>query len=307
MDKKSSFSLIGRKIRKDWDLYLLLLPGLIWYLVFAYKPMMGLRMAFYDYNVFRGYEGSTFIGLENFIYFLSGPDFIRTFKNTMMIAFWQMLIVFPVPIFLAIMVTEMRNKFISKLTQTATFLPYFISVVVVCGMTISFLSPSTGVINFMLEKVGLEPVYFMVKPEYFRGIYTTMTLWQTAGYNSIVYIAAIMGIDPQLYEAVKVDGAGKWRQISSITLPCIIPTIVIMFVLNIGKMVRVGFESILLLYQPTTYETADVIATYVYRTGIGNGDYGLATAAGLFEALFALLLVVAANKFSRKISETSLW
>jgi putative aldouronate transport system permease protein len=218
-----------------------------------------------------------------------------------------MLIVFPLPIFLAIMVTEMRNKFISKLTQTATFLPYFISVVVVCGMTINFLSPSTGVINFMLQKIGIEPQYFMVKPEYFRGIYTTMTLWMTAGFNSIVYIAAIMGIDPQLYEAAKVDGAGKWRQITAITLPNILPIIVVMFVLNIGKMVKVGFEAILLLYRPTTYETADVIATYVYRTGISNGDYGLATAAGLFEALFALILVAFANRISKKISETALW
>ncbi len=269
--------------------------------------MLGLRMAFYDYNVFRGFEGSTFVGLENFIYFITGTDFVRTFTNTMMIAFWQMLIVFPLPIFLAIMVTEMRNKFISKLTQTATFLPYFISVVVVCGMTINFLSPSTGVINFMLQKIGIEPQYFMVKPEYFRGIYTTMTLWMTAGFNSIVYIAAIMGIDPQLYEAAKVDGAGKWRQITAITLPNILPIIVVMFVLNIGKMVKVGFEAILLLYRPTTYETADVIATYVYRTGISNGDYGLATAAGLFEALFALILVAFANRISKKISETALW
>lgn len=307
MKKKLSLSMIGGRLKRDWDLYLLLLPGLLWYLIFAYKPMLGLRMAFYDYNVFRGFEGSTFVGLENFIYFITGTDFIRTFTNTMMIAFWQMLIVFPLPIFLAIMVTEMRNKFISKLTQTATFLPYFISVVVVCGMTINFLSPSTGVINFMLEKLGIEAQYFMVKPEYFRGIYTTMTLWMTAGFNSIVYIAAIMGIDPQLYEAAKVDGAGKWRQITAITLPNILPIIVVMFVLNIGKMVKVGFEAILLLYRPTTYETADVIATYVYRTGISNGDYGLATAAGLFEALFALILVALANRVSKKISETALW
>ncbi len=143
--------MIKSRLRRDWDLYLLLLPGLIWYLVFAYKPMLGLRMAFYDYNVFRGFEGSTFVGLENFKYFLSGTDFIRTFKNTMMIALWQMAIVFPLPIFLAIMITEMRNKFISKLTQTATFLPYFISVVVVSGMTINFLSPSTGVINLCFK------------------------------------------------------------------------------------------------------------------------------------------------------------
>ncbi len=300
-------SVLKRRARRDWDLYILLIPGLIWYLVFAYKPMIGLRVAFYDYNIFRGYEGSTFVGLDNFIYFLQGPDFLRTLKNTLILALWQMIIVFPLPILLAIIITEMRNKFISKLTQTATFLPYFISIVVVCGMIINFLSPSTGIVNLMLRKLGFDPIYFIVKPEYFRGIYTGMNLWKTAGFNAIVYIAAIMGIDPQLYEAATVDGAGKWRQVRTITFPSILPIVVVMFVLNIGKMVKVGFESILLLYKPTTYATGDVIATYVYRTGIGNGDYGLATAAGLLEALVALVLVLLANKVSRKISETSLW
>ncbi len=298
---------LRKKVTRDWDLWLLLLPGVIWYILFAYKPMAGLRVAFYDYNMFRGLEGSTYVGFDNFKYFLTGPDFLRTVKNTLMIAFWQMAIVFPTPIVLAIIITEMRNKFVSKLTQTATFLPYFISVVVVCGMVINFLSPSTGVINLILQKFGIEPIYFMVKPEYFRGIYTGMTLWKTIGFNSIVYIAAIMGIDPQLYEAATVDGAGKWRQVRTITFPSILPIVVVMFVLNIGKMVKVGFESILLLYKPTTYATGDVIATYVYRTGMSNGDYGLATAAGLFEALVALILVVVANRVSKRLSENSLW
>lgn len=305
--RRNKRSLISKKLSRDWDLLLLLLPGLLWFIVFAYKPMIGLRMAFYDYNIFKGISGSTFVGFENFRYFLTGPDFIRTVTNTLMIAFWQITIVFPVPIILAIAVTEMNNKFISKLTQTATFIPYFISIVVVCGMTINFLSPSTGVINFFLVKLGFEPIYFMVKPEYFRGIYTTMTLWKTAGFNAIVYIAAIMGLDEQLYEAARVDGAGKWKQIVHITVPGILPIVVVMFVLNIGKMVKVGFESILLLYKPTTYATGDVIATYVYRTGLSSGDYGLATAAGLFEAIVALILVILANKVSKRISESSVW
>lgn len=302
--RKSKFA---KRFRRDWDLFLLLLPGVIWYIMFAYKPMIGLRTAFYDYNIFKGFSGSTFVGLDNFIQFISGADFTRTVTNTLMIAFWQLLICFPIPIILAIAITEMKNKFVSKLTQTATFLPYFISIVVVCGMTINFLSPSTGVINFLLVKLGFEPVYFMVKPEYFRGIYTTMTLWKTAGFSAIVYIAAIMGIDQQLYEAARVDGAGKWKQIKHVTIPGILPIVVVMLVLNIGKMVKVGFEAILLLYKPTTYATGDVIATYVYRTGINNGNYGLATAAGLFEAFVALVLVVLANKISKRISETSLW
>ncbi len=298
---------IGKTISRDWDLYLLLIPGVIWFIMFCYKPMIGLRTAFYDYNVFRGFEGSEFVGWQNFTDYMSGPDFMRTVKNTIMIAVWQILICFPVPIILAIAVTEMKNKFISKLTQTATFIPYFISVVVVCGMVVNFLSPSTGVVNIILQKLGFEPVYFMVQPQYFRGIYTLMTLWQTAGFNAIVYIAALMGIDQQLYEAATVDGAGKWKQVIHITLPGIMPTVVTMFVLNIGKMVKVGYESILLLYKPSTFETADVISTYAFRMGIEQGNYGLATAAGLFEALIALIMVVAANRISRRLTETALW
>ena len=296
-----------RRIAKDWDLYLLLLPGFIWYLLFCYKPMVGLITAFYDYNVFKGLKGSTFVGLANFSEFVKGPDFLRTVKNTLMIALWQIIICFPLPIVLAIAITEIKSRFIKKLTQTATFLPYFISVVVVCGMVINFLSPSTGIVNLLMKKLGLAPVYFMVEPKYFRFIYTMMTLWQTAGFNAIVYIAAIMGIDAQLYEAAIVDGANKWKRIVHITVPGILPTVITMFIMNIGKMVKVGYESILLLYQPTTYPVADVISTYSYRIGIENGNYGLATAAGLFEAVVALLLVTAANKFSKRVSENSLW
>lgn len=303
----SKFTKATRIIKRDWDLYLLLLPGVIWFLMFAYKPMVGLRTAFYDYNVFGGFARSTFVGLANFKEFMTGPDFTRTVGNTLAIAFWQLAICFPAPIILAIAITEMKNKFVSKMTQTATFIPYFISIVVVCGMTVSFLSPSTGIINMIIQKLGFSPKYFMVMPQYFRGIYTTMTLWQTAGFNAIVYVAALVGIDQELYEAARVDGAGKWARIKHITFPSIIPTIVVMFVLNIGKIVKVGYESILLLYRPSTYKTADVIATYAYRTGIENGNYGLATAVGLFEAVVALILVVAANKVSEKITESALW
>ena len=303
-NKKES---VLNKIAKDWDLYLLLLPGFVWYLLFCYKPMAGLITAFYDYNVFKGLAGSTFVGFANFSEFINGPDFVRTIKNTLMIALWQIFICFPLPIVLTIAVTEMKNRFIRKLTQTATFLPYFISVVVVCGMVINFLSPSTGIVNLIIKKLGFTPVYFMVEPKYFRLIYTMMTLWQTAGFNAIVYIAAIMGIDSQLYEAAIVDGANKWKRIVHITVPGILPTVITMFIMNIGKMVKVGYESILLLYQPTTYPVADVISTYSYRIGIENGDYGLATAAGLFEAVVALILVSVANKISKRVTENSLW
>ena len=298
---------LAKRLYKCWPLYVFLLPGLIWYIMFCYKPMIGLRMAFYDYNIFRGFSGSKFVGLENFKIYMSSPDFVRTLKNTLMIAVWQMVICFPVPVILAILITEMKSKIISKMVQTISFLPHFISTVVVCGMVVNFLSPSTGIINMILGKFGIEAKYFMVYPQYFRPIYTIMTLWQTAGFNAIVYIAALMGIDPQLYEAAIVDGAGRWRRIINITIPGIIPTGVTMFIMNIGKMVKVGYESILLLYEPSTYATADVISTYSFRMGIKNGDYGVATAAGLFEAVIALILVVAANKVSKRLTETALW
>jgi len=307
MEKTLREGRIKRRLKSCWPLYLFLLPGFIWFLMFCYKPMMGLRMAFYEYNIFRGFSGSRFVGLENFRIYISSPDFSRTLVNTLMIALWQMAICFPVPIILAIMITEMRSRAISKMVQTVTFLPHFISTVVVCGMVVNFLSPSTGIINLIMKKLGFDPVYFMVYPQYFRPVYTTMTLWQTAGFNAIVYIAALMGIDPQLYEAAIVDGAGRWRRIIHVTIPGILPTIVTMFIMNIGKMVKVGYESILLLYEPSTYPTADVISTYSFRMGIQNGDYGVATAAGLFEAVIALILVVVANKVSRHLSDNAIW
>lgn len=296
-----------KKIFAAKELYLLLLPGVLWYLVFAYRPMTELRIAFYDYNVFQGIEGSTFTGLENFVEFFSGKDFPRVLKNTLMISVWQLLICFPVPIALAVCVTEMKNKFVSRMTQMSTLLTHFISVVVVCGIVVSFLSPSTGVINLIMQKLGMEPVYFMTKPEYFRGIYTLMTLWQNAGFDALVYIAAIMGIDPQLYEAATVDGAGKMKKIFHVTLPGIAPTIVTMLILKLGGIIKVGYEAILLLYQPTTYSTADVISTYSYRLAFENGNYGLSVAAGLFESVVAFVMVILANKFSKKISDNALW
>ena len=298
-----------RRIRGDWQLYLLLLPGLIWFIVFAYKPMYGLKIAFYDYNVFGGFAKSDFIGLENFRRYLSSPDFSRTFVNTIMIAVWQLIIVFPASILLAIIVTEASSKFISRATQTVTFLPYFISAVVVAGMVVNFTSPTYGVINQMREKLGMEPIYFMVEPDYFRPIYTIMILWMSAGYNSIVYIAAIMGIDPSLYEAATVDGAGRFGRLWHVTLPGILPTIMTMLLLNIGKMIRSGYETIILLYQPTTFRKADTIATYAYRLAFdnrGRADYGLAGAVGLFEAVIALVMVALANQASKRLTQNSL-
>lgn len=269
--------------------------------------MAGLVIAFQDYNLWKGMAGSQWVGMQNFVEFVTNDAFFRVIKNTLMLSVYNIVFCFPAPIILAIMLTEMRNKKLSKLTQTVTFIPYFISLVVVCGMVTSFLSPSTGLVNIILRSLGFEEKYFMVDPKAFRPTYTLMMIWRETGFNAIVYIAALMGIDRQLYEAARVDGASKWQQIRYVTLPGITPIIVTMFILQIGKLVKVSYEAVLLLYRPSTYETADVIGTYVYRTGIMEQNFGLATAAGLFESLIALILVVISNHISKRTSESSLW
>lgn len=298
---------LTKKLRRDWDLYLMFLPVVVWFVLFMYRPLWGLQIAFKEYNLFKGIAGSDWVGMQNFIDFIDSPDFVRTIKNTLMISLYRIGICFPAPIILALMINELRNNFMKKMIQTVTFLPYFISIVVVAGITVNFLAPSSGIVNIILRSIGLEGKYFMVLPEYFRGIFTTTILWRETGFNAIVYVAALVGIDQNLYQAARVDGANKWQQLTQITLPSILPTIVVMFVLNIGKMIKIGFESIILLYQPSTYETADVLGSYIYRTGIVNQNFGVATAAGLFEALVALILVWLSNSISKKLSESSLW
>ena len=288
-------------------LYLILIPFILWYTVFMFKPMYGLLIAFKDYSLFRGISGSEWIGLYNFKEFLTSPYFYTTLKNTLMLNVYSLCLEFPFAILIALMLNEVKNKYFKSIVQTASFIPYFIAIVVATGITINILSPSTGVINFLLEKLGFERVYFLSKPEFFRGIFTGLNMWKTTGFNAIVYLAALTSINEQLYEAARIDGANKLQQIRHITIPGIIPTIVIMLVLKVGSMLNVAFETVLLLYQPATYETADVISTYVYRTGMLMQDFGLATAVGLFNAIVGFILVYSANKWSKKVTQSSLW
>ncbi|MFV0503824.1 MAG: ABC transporter permease [Lachnospirales bacterium] len=296
-----------RSKKIDWQLLLILSPGVIWLFMFCYIPMNGLRMAFYNYNAFAGFKGSIFIGFENFIRLFSGQDFPRAVKNTLVIGFLQLLISFPFAIFLALLITEMRSKWLPKIAQTVTFLPYFVSTVVAVSIAISFLSPSTGVINLILNKLGFESIYFIVEPKYFRATYIILAIWKSAGFNAVIYIAALMGIDPTFYECADVEGASRLQRIRYITLPSISHTVSIMLILQLGNIIKVGYETILLLYQPSTYSVADVISTYTYRLGMVQNNFGLATAAGLFESVVSLLLIVMANKISRKMSTTSVW
>lgn len=288
-------------------LYLILLPFIIWYAVFMFKPMYGMVIAFKDYSLFRGISGSEWVGLKNFKDFLTSLEFYVTLKNTLMLNVYSLLLEFPFAILLALMLNEVKNKYFKTIVQTASFIPYFIAIVVATGITINILSPSTGVVNVFLEKLGFERVYFLAKPEFFRGIFTGLNMWKTAGFNAVIYLAALTAVDEQLYEAAKIDGANKFQQLRHITIPAIIPTIVVMLVLKVGSMLNVAFETVLLLYQPATYETADVISTYVYRTGMLMQDFGLATAVGLFNAVVGFILVYSANRWSKKVTQSSLW
>ena len=288
-------------------LYLILLPFIIWYAVFMFKPMYGMVIAFKDYSLFRGISGSEWVGLKNFKDFLTSPEFYVTLKNTLMLNVYSLLLEFPFAILLALMLNEVKNKYFKTIVQTASFIPYFIAIVVATGITVNILSPSTGVVNIFLEKLGFERVYFLAKPEFFRGIFTGLNMWKTAGFNAVIYLAALTAVDEQLYEAAKIDGANKFQQLRHITIPAIIPTIVVMLVLKVGSMLNVAFETVLLLYQPATYETADVISTYVYRTGMLMQDFGLATAVGLFNAVVGFILVYSANRWSKKVTQSSLW
>ena len=295
------------RLKRDWQIYLMLLPTVIWLLLFLYKPMYGLQIAFKDYSIFRGIAGSEWIGFEHFQTLFESDQFFRALRNTLIISAYSLLFGFPVPILLALMFNEILNQGFKKTAQTIVYLPHFISSVIIAGIVMTAFSPSAGIINTVLGWLGAEPVYFLTRPEWFRPIFIGTGIWQEAGFQSIVYLAAIAGISPTLYESAVIDGASRWQMMWKITLPSILPTIIIMLIIRIGNLLEVSFEMIILLYQPATYETADVVNTYIYRAGLQGGQYDIAAAAGLFNAVVAFALVISANAVSRHYSRTSLW
>lgn len=310
---KSWFTRLLQDMRRDVLLYLLLIPFIAYYIIFYYKPIGGLAIAFQDYSAYKGIAGSDWVGFDNFIKFFSGPYFWRTLRNTLVINLYGLIFSFPAPIILAILLNEVRQQKLKKTIQTMTYLPYFISTVVVVGIVINLLSPTHGVLGVLSKYFTADgkPIYFLMDPKYFRTIFTVMTIWQGVGYNSVIYIAALAAVDQELYEAAVIDGAGKMRQILHITLPGILPTIMIMLILRIGSMMSVSTDAILLLYRPQTYETADVIGTYVFRISLdtkgGVPDFSTSTAVGLFNSLVGLVLVLGANYLSKKTTEEGIW
>ncbi|MDF2716194.1 MAG: sugar transporter permease [Paenibacillus sp.] len=293
-------------IRKNKLLYVMLFPVLLYYVIFHYTPMYGAMIAFKDFSPRLGIWGSEWVGFEHFETFFTGAYFWRTIKNTILISMYELLFGFPAPIVLALLLNEVKNSIFRRTVQTVTYMPHFISLVVICGMVKDFTS-SEGVINDVIAFFGGERLTFLLEPELFRTIYVSSGIWQHIGWGTIIYLAALTGIDPEQYEAAKIDGAGRWKQMLNVTLPGIMPTIVILLILEIGRMMNVGFEKIILLYNPSTYETADVVSSYVYRVGLQDFNYSFSSAVGLFNSVVNFSLLVCSNWLSRKFNDTSLW
>ncbi|ANE46420.1 protein lplB [Paenibacillus swuensis] len=310
--RRGKQALPGRMLRQ-WDLQLMAIPAVLFILIFSYVPMYGLVMAFQDYNIFDGISGSPWVGFKHFDMFFNSPDFWLVMKNTLLISFLKLLFVFPAPILLALMFNEVRNVAFKRVIQTVTYLPHFISWVIVAGFVSTILAVDGGSMNGLLIRLNLitEPVNWLSIPEYFRTILISAGVWKEIGFGSIVYLAAIAGVNPHLYEAASIDGASRVKQIFTITIPSIAPVIIIFLILAIGNILNAGFEDILVLTNngnnAILTDVSEVIDTYVYRTGIGEQRYSFATAAGLFKSLINVILLVTANAAARKWGNQSLW
>lgn len=303
----SRFAATLKHIRRDRQLLLLFIPCVLFYVIFRYGPLYGLVIAFKDYSVFQGVMGSEWVGLEHFQKFFSNQDFWMLFRNTFLLGFFTLIFGFPFPIILAVLLNEVRVKWFKKSIQTFSYLPAFLSVVIISSMIIDFLSPTNGLINQFISFLGFEKKYFLVDPNWFRPIYVISEIWATMGYQAIIYLAAIAGINPTLYEAAKVDGANRWHMMRNITVPGLMPTVIVMFILNTGNMFRIGYEKVLLLYNPLTYDVADVFSTYVYRKGLLESSYSYAAAVGMFESVVALVMLLGANQLSKRMGGSGLW
>lgn len=300
---------IGRLLRtaeRDRYLYMMMLLPTIYYIVFHYIPMYGLTLAFKDFDIGKGIPGSPWVGLKHFEEFFENPYSYKLIVNTVMLRIWHLGLGFPTPIVLALMLNEIRRERFKRFVQTASYLPHFISLVVVCGMVISFLS-SDGILNQLVRALGGQPQQWMSLPQYFRPIWLISGIWQDAGWSSIIYLAALTAISPELYEAALVDGANRWQRLVHITVPGIMPTVTIMFLLRVGQLLTIDFQKVLLLYTPTTYETADILGTYIYRRGIIGADFAFATAVGLFQALVGLVFIVGSNWLAKRLGQIGLW
>lgn len=290
--------------------YFLILPGILFFLIFHYIPMAGIVVAFKNISPFEGISGiftSEWVGFTHFKNFFSSFYFKNVLINTIVISFLKILFGFPAPILLALLFNEVKNKYFIKFAQTVSYLPHFISMVIMAGIVTNVLSTNGGIVNEVVKFFGGEPIFFLGSPQYFRSILVISDIWQGVGWGSIIYLAAITGIDTSLYEAAAMDGAGKFRQILNVTIPGIAPTIIIMFILRVGSILNAGFEQVLLLYSPAVYKVGDIIDTFVYREGLVNLNYSYASAVGLFKSVIGSIMVIIANKFANNFGYDGIW
>jgi putative aldouronate transport system permease protein len=296
-----------RRVARSWQLYVLLAPAVAYVLVFKYWPMYGAQIAFRNYNPVDGFAGSPWVGLAHFERFLESFPFERLMANTLTINALGLVLAFPVPIVLALVVNQLQSDRFKKFTQTVLYSPSFISVVVVVGMIFLLFSPRAGIVNNLVTAFGGEPVFFMGSPEWFRPLYIGSDIWQNAGFSMIVYLAALTAIDPALHEAARVDGANKWQRIRHIDIPGIMPVVTILFILAIGNLFNLGFEKVLLMQTDLNLPTSEVIQTYVYKTGLQGAQFSYSAAIGLFNSAINLVLLLTFNWVARRANQTSLW
>jgi len=307
MNKYNKKNTLVRAIVRDWQLYALLALPIVYYIIFKYGPMIGNVVAFRKYVPGGHFLGERWIGLKYFKMFIFDSNFWNIFRNTLRISFFSLIFGFPAPIIFALLLNEIRSKYFKKTVQTISYLPHFLSIVVVAGMILEILSPSGGIINQVIIALTGKPIQFMQKSNYFVWIYVFSGIWQQAGWGAIIYLAALTGINPELYEAAEIDGANRFQQTIHVTIPGILPTVIVLLILNVGNLLNVGFEKIMLLYNPMIYDKADVISTYLYRMAMQMNSFSYATAIGLFNAVIGLILVTSANKISKMVTGSGLW
>lgn len=300
-------SKLTKSLKKNWDLYLLILPVVIFFLTFKYWPMYGVQIAFKNFIATKGIFGSPWVGFRHFKRFFDSYYFFRLIYNTLGISLYSLVVGFPIPIILALLMNELKSKTFKKAVQTITYIPHFLSNVVLVSIMMAFLSPRNGIINEVLKLLGGQSIYFMIEPGWFKSLYVISGVWQNAGWSSIIYMASLSSIDTELYEAAMVDGASKLRRLWHITLPGIIPTAITLLILNVGSIMDVGFEKIFLMQNDMNIQASDVIATYVYRSGLLGAEFSFSAAIGLFNSVINFILLITVNKISKKLTETSLW
>ncbi|NMO95251.1 sugar ABC transporter permease [Paenibacillus lemnae] len=285
----------------------MILPGVVFFIIFKYIPLMGSIIAFQDYNVFKGIWDSSFVGLKHFDNLFAYPEFYRVLKNTILISLYKIIFGFPAPIILALLLNEIRKMAFKRTIQTVIYLPHFLSWVIVGGLVINLLSPNYGILNELLRYFGFEPIFFLQEPGYFRSIIVVSGIWKEVGWSTIIFLAALAGVNPDLYEAAEMDGAGRLRKAISVTLPSIMPTVVVLLLLRIGDFLDLGFEQVYMLLNPLVKSTGEIIDTYIYEVGLLGAQFSYTTAIGIFKSIVGLILIVGANELSKRYTDHSIY